>query len=121
GLFYRALQLANPVIPEFADDFRLIDHRGISRSLYYYENATNTKAVVLIFTGNGCTNVQQMVSTIKSLRDQFTPQGVIFWMIDANSADNRSNVVAEANALGIDLPILHDRAQLVANAYHAAT
>ncbi len=42
-------------------------------------------------------------------------------MIDANSSDNRSNIVAEANALGIDLPILHDRAQLVANAFHSST
>src|SRR5438046_4453578 len=42
-------------------------------------------------------------------------------MIHANAADNRSNIVAEASALGIDLPILHDRAQLVANAFHAST
>src|SRR5258708_23634920 len=37
-----------------------------------------------------------------------------------NPANTRSNTVAEANALGIDLPILHDRAQLVANAFHAS-
>src|SRR5438046_5316390 len=42
-------------------------------------------------------------------------------MIHANAADNRSNIVAQASALGIDLPILHDRAQLVANAFHAST
>lgn len=119
--FYRALKLPNPTTPEHAEDFRLIDHQGVSRSPYYYENATNIKAFVFIFTGNSCTNVQQMVSTIKSLRDQFTPQGVIFWMIAANPADNRSNLVTEANALGIDLPILHDRAQLVARTYHAVS
>src|SRR5206468_1312194 len=119
--FYRALKLDSAALPEFADDFRLIDHQGKSRELYYHENAANINAIALIFTGNGCANVQQMVSTIKSLRDQFTPQGIVFWMIDANSADNRSNIVAEANALGLDLPILHDRAQLVANAFHAST
>jgi hypothetical protein len=119
GRLYRALKLESPTVPEYADDFRLIDHQGKSRSLHYYENATNAKAFVLIFTGNGCSNVQQSVATIKSLRDQFTPLGVTFWMIDANPADNRSNIVTEANALGIDLPILHDRAQLVAHAYHA--
>ncbi|MBI3852311.1 MAG: redoxin domain-containing protein [Verrucomicrobia bacterium] len=121
GRFYRAMKLDTPVIPEFADDFRLIDHQGVSRALYYFENDSTVKAVVLIFTGNGCTNVQQMISSIKSLRAQFTPQGVVFWMVDANSADNRSNIVVEANAQGIDLPILHDRAQLVANALHATT
>src|SRR5258708_9424813 len=113
--FYRALKLAGPTTPEYADDFRLIDHQGISRSLSYLENDTTVNAVVLIFTGNGCSNVAQLVITIKSLRDQFTPQGVVFWMIDSNSGDNRSNIVTEADALGIDLPILHDRAQLVAN------
>ena len=119
--FYRAVKLPNPTTPEHAEDFRLIDHQGISRSPYYYENATSVKAFVFIFTGNSCSNVQQLVTTIKSLRDQFTPQGVIFWMIAANPADNRSNLVTEANALGIDLPILHDRAQLVARTYRAVS
>src|ERR1041384_3759817 len=93
--FYRAMKLDSPVTPEYADDFRLIDHQGISRSLYYFENDPTVKAVVLLCTGNSCSNVAQMVSTIKSLRDQFTPQGVVFWMIDANSSDNRSNIVVE--------------------------
>src|SRR2546429_9724382 len=62
-----------------------------------------------------------MIAVIKSLRDQFGPQGVLFWMVDANAADDRSNIVAEANARGIDLPILHDRAQLVAREYGART
>ncbi len=119
--FYRALKLDSSTQPEYADDFRLIDHQGVSRSLHYLEFDSTVKGVVLIFTGNGCTSVAQMVPTIKSLRDQFTPQGIVFWMVDGNAADNRSNIVAEANALGIDLPILHDRSQLVANAFHAST
>src|SRR5437016_9138763 len=56
--FYRALKLNSPVIPVYADDFRLIDHQGISRSLYYLENDTTVQAVVPIFTGNGCSSVQ---------------------------------------------------------------
>jgi len=124
--FYRALTLGSPTAPEYADEFRLIDHQGNSRSLYYNysddETYHDVTAVVLIFTGNGCSNVQQMVSTINSLRANFAPQGVVFWMIDANSADNRSNIVVEANSLGItNIPIFHDRAQLVARAYQATT
>src|ERR1043166_387384 len=119
--FYRAQKLASPTVPVYADDFRLVDHQGVSRSLYWLENDPTVQAVVLIFTGNGCSNVAQMVPTIKALRDHFTPLGIVFWMVDANAADNRSNIVAQANALGIDLPILHDRAQLVANAFHATT
>src|SRR5438105_7732179 len=62
--FYRAQKLDTNRfgrIFEYADDFRLIDHQGISRSLYYLENDPSVKAVVLIFTGNGCSNVAQMV------------------------------------------------------------
>jgi len=55
--FYRALKLNSPVMPEYADDFRLTDHQGISRSLYYLENDATVQAVVLIFTGNGCASV----------------------------------------------------------------
>src|SRR5206468_11775203 len=127
--FYRGIKLAlgTPTTPPYADDFRLIDHQGVSRSLYYYQNATNMnginiKAIVLIFTGNGCSNVQQLAATINALTN-FNSQGVITWLIDANSADNRSNIVSGHVALGIstNIPILHDRAQLVARAYHATT
>jgi len=119
--FYRAVKLTDPASPVIAPDFRLLDHLGRSRELKYHLADTNVRSIVLIFTGNGCGKVQEMVSAIKSLRDQFGPQGVLFWMVDANAADNRSNIVAEANARGIDLPILHDRAQLVAREYGART
>jgi len=116
--FYRAIKLDSPT-PQLAQDFRLNDHNGRTRSLFYYAFATNVKAFVLIFTGNGCSNVHHTLATIKTLRDVFTPRGVLFWMIDANQEDNRSNILAQAAALGIDLPILHDRAQLVARTYQA--
>ena len=112
--FYRAVQLADSASPVVAPDFRLIDHLGRSHELKYHLADTNVRSIVLVFTGNGCGKVQEMIAVIKSLRDQFGPQGVLFWMVDANAADDRSNIVVEANALGIDLPILHDRAQLVA-------
>lgn len=118
--FYRAVKLDSEILPDFAEDFRLIDHLGVSHSLYYFQNDPNTKAIVLIFTGNGCTDVQQLIPTINALTN-YSAQGIVTWMIDANAADNRSNIVAEATALGIALPILHDRAQLVAHAYHAAS
>src|SRR4026208_2068135 len=61
--FYRAVWRGDYEEP-FADDFRLIDHQGISRQLLYYFNHTNTKAFVLIFTGNGCSTVQQYMATL---------------------------------------------------------
>lgn len=118
--FYRVVALDAPAPLVRANDFRLIDHQGVSRALYYPSNNASVRAYALIFTGNGCAGVRQMIATIKTLRNQFTPQGVIFWMIDSNPADTRSNIVAEATAQGIDLPILHDRAQLVAGDFGAS-
>src|ERR1043166_1276073 len=57
--FYRAQKLASPTVPAYADDFRLVDHQGISRSLYYVENDPAVSAVGLIFTGNSCSTVPQ--------------------------------------------------------------
>src|SRR5262245_15235219 len=114
--FFRVMSFDVTPPPVIANNFRLIDHQGRSHELYYHAGfnfATNT-AVVLIFTGNSCPNVQQLISTIKSLRDQYAPRGVLFWMLDANARDSRSSIVAEANTQGIDLPILHDEAQIVA-------
>src|SRR5205814_8189030 len=81
---YRAVNLTDPASPVVAPDFRLIDHLGRSRELKYHLADTNVRSIVLIFAGNDCGKVLEMVSAIKSLRDQFGPQGVLFWMVDAN-------------------------------------
>jgi len=120
--FYRAVK-TGPASPEPAADFRLIDQLGRSRWLYYHLGMPQVRGIVLIFTGNGCVPMREMVPTIAALTNQFTPQGVLFWLIDSNAGDNRSNILAEATALGLSNgpPILHDAAQLVARSYHAAT
>src|SRR5262249_48940223 len=63
---------------------------------------------------NDCPSVQQTLSTIENLRTNYTSKGVMFWMVDANAQDNRSNILAEAIALKINVPIMHDDAQIVA-------
>ena len=118
--FYRAIKLdAAPSEP--APDFRLIDHLGRSQRLFYYFGAPNVRAVVLIFTRNGCAKLREMVPAIKALTNRFSSQGVVFWLIDSNAADNRSNIVVEATSLGLSNgpPILHDAAQVVARSYGA--
>jgi hypothetical protein len=119
--FYRAVKL-NAAPPEPAPDFRLIDHLGRSQRLYYYFGAPNVRAVVLIFTRNGCAKLRAMVPAIKALTNRFTGQGVVFWLVDANTGATRSNLLVEATSLGLSNgpPILHDAAQLVARAYHAS-
>ncbi|MFM1768189.1 MAG: hypothetical protein RJA22_718, partial [Verrucomicrobiota bacterium] len=120
GRFYRAVQLPGPP-SEPSTDFRLIDHQGNSRSLHYFHDDPAVRAVVVCFTGNGCPKIREMIPAIKALTNRFTSQGVLFWLVDANAADNRSNILAEAISLGISNgpPILHDPAQVVARSYGA--
>ncbi len=120
--FYRARRLDSLPV-EYADDFSLIDHLGRSQSLYYHSLNPNVRAIVLIFTGNGCATIRDMIPAIKSLTNQFAPQRVLFWLVDSYPQDNRSNILAEAVSLGISNgpPILHDAAQLVGRAYNAST
>src|SRR5262245_3424740 len=120
--FYRAVKLG-AVPPEAAADFRLIDHLGRSRWLYYNVGAPGIRAVVLIFTGTDCGPFREMVPTIKALTNRFQPEGVLFWLIDANAGDSRADILAEATALGMSNgpPILHDPAQIVARTYQAGS
>ena len=114
--FYRLVSLAQPPETVAINDFRLIDHEGKSRELYYY---STQRAIVLMFSDNASAADPQRISVIKDLRDQFGSQGVLFWMIDANPQDSRPSLTAQASASDLNLPILHDRAQLVARALGA--
>ena len=118
---YRAGKLAtSPAVA--GDDFRLIDHLGRSRSLYYFLNATNVRAFVLLFIGNDCGKVRELKATIDGLTTRFGTNGVTFWMVDSNSGVTRSNLLAESTSLNFsnNPPFLHDPAQIVARRYHAS-
>lgn len=119
--FYRAITFNGPAPAEVASNFRLIDHLGKSRELSYHWNDTNVAAFVLVFTANGCAAVGDSVAALNALRNQFEPQRVRFWIINSQPQETRSNIVSEATRLGLTLPVLHDRAQLVARAYRATT
>ena len=118
--FYRAVTHDGPAPTEVATNFRLIDHLGKSRELNYHWTDTNVVAFVLVFAAHGCAAVRDFVPALNALRSQFESRKVRFWMIDSLAQDSRSNIVAEAVQLGLTLPILHDRAQLVARAYHTS-
>jgi hypothetical protein len=100
---------------ETVDNFRLLDHQGGSRELYYL---SDMKAVVLMAhvvseKGNGCEASRQAVPGLKALRDQYREQGVEVLLIDSNLADSQAAIAKEAAALGIDMPILIDDTQLI--------
>jgi len=92
------------------DNFRLLDHRGVSHELYYLSDA---KVVVLMVHGDGCPIVRNALPTLRALRDRYRDRGVEFLLINSNLQDDRDAVAQEAAEFGIDLPILKDETQLI--------
>jgi peroxiredoxin len=92
-------------------DFRLTDHTGTTRELYYESTA---KAVVLVFTGTNSPRALQTAAALRALRARFSASDVVNWQIDANAGTARSVVAAEQAMFSNDIPVLLDDAQLVA-------
>src|SRR5688572_22849370 len=78
---------------ERVDNFRLLDHTGASRELYYL---SDMKAVVLMAQGNGCEAVRKSVPELQALRDKYRAQGVELLMINSNLSDSRAAIEKEA-------------------------
>ena len=118
--FYRIKQAKfAELAPNRANNFRLTDHTGKSHELYYFWNDTRVNAFVLIFTANGCAELTNQLPVIRTLQQKYEPQGVKFWMINSSTNDTRASIAAEATRLGLNFPILHDRAQTIARWYGA--
>src|SRR6267378_7385617 len=111
----------------FVGDFALLDHEGKHHQLYRY---VNSRAVVLFVYGSDCNIARDRIPALKQLRDQFaTPdygflinlrerfanRSVSFLMIDANPQDDRKTLQKDVARYGVDLPILKDKTQLVAD------
>ena len=95
------------------EDFYLLDHNGHAQTL---TRQAASKVVVLISMANGCPTMKTAAPKIKALHDRFANKGVVFWLLDSNPQDERAAIADEAASLGLDLPVLEDRAQLVASA-----
>lgn len=92
-------------------DFTLLDHTGKSHQLSWYNDQ---EAVVVYVQGNGCPIVRNGSHTLKSIRDEFSEEDVVFFMLNPQPQDNRESVTEEATEYGYDFPILLDESQLVA-------
>ena len=92
------------------EDFSLWDQRGAAHHLY---EQSDSKAVVLISYGVGCPIVRRSMATITALQKKYENKEVRFWLIDPNKLDDREALQKEAEAFGIDIPILMDEAQII--------
>jgi mono/diheme cytochrome c family protein len=96
-------------------NFALLDHLGAAHELHYRSDA---RAIVLVVHANGCETVRAAVPRLAELRDRFASQGVLFLMLNASADTARREIAADAVTARIDLPILLDSSQLVAETLH---
>jgi peroxiredoxin len=92
-------------------NFRLTDHRGVTRELNYESTA---KAVVLVFTRTDSPRALQTAAALRALRARFSAADVVIWQIDSNAGASRSRIAAEQVLFNNDTPVLLDDAQLLA-------
>ena len=95
------------------DNFALVDQSGTTRELF---DDGDAKAVVLMVQGNGCPVVRNALIDLRAVRQRFEGEPVRFLMINSNLQDDEASILAEAQAWGIDLPVLVDATQQVGEA-----
>jgi len=98
-------------VADAVTDFALLDQRGKSVRLHAQADA---KTVVIYIHGVGCPIVRQQVPDLSRLAAEYVAKGVRFYALNANPQDDRAAVVAECTATALDLPVLLDDSQLIA-------
>ncbi len=91
---------------ERVGDFALIDHQGAIQHMAWY----NDHSAVVIMP---MTNSQDDAASLKALQGTYAEQGVEFFLLNPGLHSDRALVQSEVTALGLDLPVLMDDAQLV--------
>ncbi|MCF6285106.1 MAG: redoxin domain-containing protein [Candidatus Hydrogenedentes bacterium] len=95
------------------ENFRLLDQAGRSIELY---RAIDAPAVVLYIHGIGCPIVRRSAPELNRLHKKYGEQGVVFYMLNANSQDSRADLAEEAEEFGWTIPILKDPTQRIVHA-----
>ena len=97
-------------------NFRLTDHLGLTRELYYESSA---KAIVLVFTQAGHPRALQTAGALRNLRARYSAADVVIWQIDSNLGAGRPLIAAEQTLYNNATPVLLDDAQLVSTEFGA--
>ncbi|PCJ22404.1 MAG: hypothetical protein COA96_14530 [SAR86 cluster bacterium] len=95
---------------ERVGDFALIDQSGALHHMAWYDDQ---KAVVLMPQAVGATD-SASVEALQALMAKYEEQAVKFFLINPGLQTDREAVQQDIAALGLDLPVLMDDAQLVA-------
>ncbi len=99
--------------PDRIGDFNLIDHKGTAHqfSKYAYQNA-----LVIISQANSCSTNQAMFSEYRILQTKWDNAQISFVMMNSSINDNADSIRRFDNSYNVNMPILVDDTQLVAEA-----
>ncbi len=100
-----------PPAPLAVDDFACLDQHGVFHKL---SRQADARLVVLYVFAAGCPIVRQNARELQGLMGEFAGRGVRFFGLDPASQDDRTSIAAEAQELGLTLPVLLDDSQTVA-------
>jgi mono/diheme cytochrome c family protein len=100
------------VAQERVGDFALLDQDGRFHHMAWYDN---NKAIAFLVQASGDSATQNSLASFNALKEQYTAQGIIFMMINP-LGEQRAVVKADADSLGIDIPVLIDDAQIISEA-----
>lgn len=96
--------------PARVDDFLLADQALFGRQLY---RMAQDKAVVLVTYAAGDKQLHADAPALMALKAAYADKGVEMLAVDSRIGDRRDRVIADAKAMGLEMPILFDYEQLV--------
>ncbi len=92
------------------DNFMLVDANLEAHELY---RMTDASAVVLVTQANGDAATRKLAPALKAWSAAYGAKGVQLLMLNSSLKDSRAAILAEAEQVGYDAPILMDVNQLV--------
>ena len=93
--------------------FSLLDQSGYFHQISWYDDH---KAIAFLVQANGDEAVEQAIPEFSRLAEAYTDKQIQFFLINSMGLQNRDDVQAEMERLGVDLPVLMDDAQLIGEA-----
>lgn len=93
------------------DNFTLLDHTGTSHQLREYGDS---KALILISIASQCEANLESFPKYQLLKTTWEREGISFLAIASSNSDELADLQSMADLYRLELPILHDKSQLVA-------
>ena len=104
--------------PPKTANFALLDQHGLQHELRKYGDS---KALVLMTLSSSCSDSIDALPKYRLLRSTWERQGIDFLGLAASLDDNRESIQSLDELYQIDLPILLDSSQLVAESLDIST